>query len=132
MIIRDFKGEAIATLCKVLPGNFSVKETKVLAVEAGILLAREMDLHQFIVESDSLSVVQSISSKDFSGEFGHIVHGILCFLEGFSSWQIRHLKRDYNRVTHELALFARCNDINQVWRGVSPPVVRNLIHMDRM
>ena len=30
----------------------------------------------------------------------------------------------------ELARLARCNNISQVWRGVPPPVVRNLIHMD--
>lgn len=57
-----------------------------LAIEAGILLAKEMDLHQIIVESDSLSVIQSIFSKDFRGEISHIFHGILSFLEGFSSW----------------------------------------------
>ena len=67
--------------------------------------------------------------KDFSGGLGHIVHGILGFLEEFSSWQVWHLKRDFNKVAHELAHFANCNDINQVWRGVSPPVVRNLVHL---
>ena len=62
-----------------------MEETKALVVKAGILLAKEMDLHQIIVESDSLLIVQSISSKDFRGEIGHIFHGILSFLEGFSS-----------------------------------------------
>jgi len=112
MVIRDFRGEVVAALCRVLPGNFSVGETEALAVKARILLAKEMDLHQIIVESNSLSVVQSISFKDFRGEIDYIFHGILSFLEGFSSWQVRHLKRDYNRIAHELARFARCNDIN--------------------
>lgn len=85
VVIRDFKGEAVATLCRVLPGNFSVEEIEALAVEAWILLAKEMDLHQIIVESDSLSVVQCILSKDFRGEIGHIFHGILCFLDRFNS-----------------------------------------------
>ena len=47
----------VAALCRVLLDCFSVDETEVLAIEAGILLARELDLHQVIVESDSLSVV---------------------------------------------------------------------------
>ena len=85
VVIRDFRGEAIAAPCRVLPDNFSVEETEALAVEARILLAKEMDLHQIIVESDSLSVVQSILSKDFRGEIGHIFHGILCFLDRFNS-----------------------------------------------
>ena len=57
VVIRDSRGEAVAALCRVLPDCFSVDETEVLAVEARILLARELDLHQVIVESDSLSVV---------------------------------------------------------------------------
>ena len=61
-------------------------ETEVLAIEAGILLAKELDLHQIVIESNSLSVVQSILSKDFSGGFYHLVNGILSFLDEFSSW----------------------------------------------
>ena len=89
-----------------------------------------MGLHHITIESNSLSVVQKILSKEVKGEMGHIVHGILTLLSWFSSWQIRHLKREFNRVAHELARFARCNNISQVWRGVSPPVVKNLIHVD--
>ena len=129
MIIGDFREEAVVALCRVLPSCFSVDETEVLAVEAGILLARELDLHQVIMESDSLSVVKRILAKDFSGDLRHIFHGIRGFLEEFNNWQNRHLKRDFNRVAHALAHFAKCHDINQVWRGVTP-VVRNLIHLD--
>ena len=57
MVIRDSNGEVVAALCRVLPGCFSMDETEALAIEAGIMLARELDLHQVIVESDSLLVV---------------------------------------------------------------------------
>ena len=130
VVIRDSKGEVVAALCRVLPGCFSVDETEALAIEARIMLARELDLHHVIVESDSLLVVNRILANDFSRGLGHIVHGISGFLEEFLSWQVRHLKRDFNRVVHELAHFAKCNNISQVWRGVSPPVVRNLVHLD--
>ena len=130
VVIKDSKGEVAAALCRVLPGCFSVDETGALAIEAGIMLARELDLHQVIVELDSLSVVNRILANDFSRGLGHIVHGISGFLEEFLSWQVRHLKRDFNRAAHELAHFAKCNNISQVWRGVSPPVVRNLVHLD--
>ena len=130
VIIRDCRGQVVAVLCRVLPGCFTVDETEALAIEAGFLLAKELDLNQIIIESDSLSTVQRILSKDCSGGFGHIVNGIVSFLDGFMSWQIWHLKRDFNRVAHELARFAHCNNICQEWRGVSPPVVRNLLHLD--
>ena len=123
VILRDCRDKVVAALCRVLPGCFIVDDTEVLAIEAGILLAKELDLHQIVIESDSLSIVQSILPKDFSGGFDHIVNGILSFLDEFSSWQVRFLKRDFNKVAHELARYARCNNVCQVWRGVSPPVV---------
>ena len=57
VVIRDFRREMAAALCRVLPSCFLVDETEALAIEAGIMLARELDLHQVIVESDSLLVV---------------------------------------------------------------------------
>ena len=57
VVIRDSKGEVVAALCRILPGCFSVDEIEALAIEARIMLARELDLHHVIVESDSLLVV---------------------------------------------------------------------------
>ncbi|XP_075650205.1 uncharacterized protein LOC142620779 [Castanea sativa] len=54
VIIRDFKGEAAAGLCRLINANFSVLETEVLAVEAGVLLAKYIGLQQIIIESNSL------------------------------------------------------------------------------
>ena len=45
MVIRDCRGQVVAALCRVLSGCFTVDETEVLAIEAGILLAKEMDLN---------------------------------------------------------------------------------------
>ena len=57
VIIRDCRGQEATALCCVLPGCFTMDETEALAVEAGILLARELDLQQIIIESDSLATV---------------------------------------------------------------------------
>ena len=88
VIIRDSRGQAIAALCRVLPSSFTMDETEALAIKARILLAKELGLNQIIIESDSLSIIQRILSKDISEGFGHIVNGIVSFLDGFVSWQI--------------------------------------------
>ena len=65
---------------------------------------------------DSLATMQRILSKDYSGGLGHIVNDIVNLLDGFAGWQIRHLNRDFNKVAHELAKFARCNNVCHLWR----------------
>ena len=115
---------------QVPPCNYMVLEIEVMVGETRILLAKEMELQHVIIKSDSLSIVQNILSKEVSGEIGHLVQGNLNLLDFFNSWKIIHLKRDYNKVTHELALFARCNETCKVWKGVSPPMVRHLTHLN--
>lgn len=44
VIIRDSKGETVAGLCKLLTSNYTVMETKIMAVEVEILLAKELEL----------------------------------------------------------------------------------------
>ena len=106
------------------------RQKLLLWMDAGILLALEMELRQIILESDSLTVDQGVLSNETSEEAGHLIHGIISLPGYFGSWQIRHLKWDYNRVAHELTWYARYIEINQVWKGVSPPILRHLLHLD--
>ena len=66
--------------------------------------------------------------KIIGGETGHIVQGILCNLDCFGSWKVQHVRREFNRVAHELAHYAKCKEVNQVWERCSPPIVSQLIH----
>ena len=47
-----------------------------MALEKGILLAKEMALTQVIFESDALTMVQEILSKESNGSLGHLYQGI--------------------------------------------------------
>jgi len=45
VVIQDSKGMDIAARSKVLNGSYDAEVTEALAVEEGILLAKEMELH---------------------------------------------------------------------------------------
>lgn len=81
-----------------------------------VLLAQEMELSNVIFKTDALSVIQAIS-QDLSGsEMGHLIQAIQLAKASFNSCSFHHLKRDYNRVAHELAQFAKCNHANKLGR----------------
>ena len=130
VIIRDSKSETIAAMCLSLPGQYSSLETETIAVEKGILLAKER-LQHILLETDTLTVVQSLAAGDKGGSLGHFIQGISENLSFFSIWQINHLRRDCNKVAHELAQFAKHSGTNQVWKGVSPPMVQLLLQLDK-
>ena len=79
VIIRDSKGEVANGLCKSLSGNYMVLEIKVMVRETRILLAKEMELQQVVIKSNSFSIVQNILSKEVSGEIAILSKEILVF-----------------------------------------------------
>ncbi|KAK9989826.1 hypothetical protein SO802_030065 [Lithocarpus litseifolius] len=108
-----------------------LKSTEALALENGILLASELMIPQVIIESDSLAVVQAVNSRSFHGNMGPIIQGALSLLSQFRSWKVLHLKRDYNKVVHELAQYARISATTQTWIGTEPPMFHSLFVLNR-
>ena len=93
----------VAASCKVLNGDYGETITEAFAVDEGVRLAMELELQQIIVEFDSTGVVEAINESNCNGEFEMVIQGSLELLQSFRSWNVRYLKRDYNRAAHKLA-----------------------------
>ncbi|XP_023880426.1 uncharacterized protein LOC111992797 [Quercus suber] len=126
VIVRDDSGKVIAALCKALPSHFPVEWTEFLALEQGVLLAQELNLTHVIFESDASSVILAVSQGKNGGSMGHFVQSIRSARSYFSCCLFQHVKRDYNRVAHELAQVAKCNPVSNLWKGVIPPFLVDL------
>ncbi|XP_075663043.1 uncharacterized protein LOC142632547 [Castanea sativa] len=126
-IIRDSEGAIKVACSKYFQGQFSVEEVEALVVEAGILLARDLKRTQIIVESDAASTVSEINERLVEGNLGHLYQGIIDLLSAFTSWKIKHVKREYNRAAHELATRARMKKDSQVWVGDFPTDMLGMI-----
>ena len=96
-------------------------------MEEGILLAKEMELHQIVVESDSVVVFEAINANNCNGDIGLVIQGTLELLQHFRGWKVRYLKRDYNRVAHDLAQFAKANGTTQQWKGMEPSMIQQIL-----
>ena len=113
--------------CKVLNGDYGATITKAFAVDEGVRLAMELELQQIIVESDSAGVVEAINESNCNGEFEMVIQGSLELLQSFRSWNVRYLKRNYNRAVHKLAQFAKIAGSTQQWKGVEPPMLQYVL-----
>ena len=96
-------------------------------MEEGILLAKEMELHQIVVESDSVVVFEAINANNCNGDIGLVIQGTLELLRHFRRWKVRQLKRDYNRVAHNLAQVAKANGTTQQWKGMEPSMIQRIL-----
>ena len=86
---------------------FSVEITEAIALQEGVVLALEMRISYVIFESGALSIIQAINEGDLGGELGLIIQSIRDISSSFSWCSFQHLKRDGNKVTHELAKATR-------------------------
>ena len=103
VVIRDVASNVHVACCKYLQGQYLVEEVEALAMECGLILAKEQNLSHIILESDALKVVSSVTAAETNGCLGYLYQGIRSLLSSFSSWKIKRVKRDYNRAAHELA-----------------------------
>ena len=130
VVIRECRGIMVAARGILLNASYDMETTEALAIEAGILLATKMKLPQVLIESDSLIAVQALNSGSCHGIMGLVIHGVLNLLNQFRSWKVLHLKRDYNKVAHELAQYARKAGMSQTWIGSKAPWLHNLLLCD--
>ena len=99
---------------------------RILALEHGVLLARELNLSKVIFESNASSVIAAVSQVCNGGKMGHLVQSIQSMAAVFVCYKFCHVKRDCNKATYELAQFAKCNQASNLWKGVIPPC---LVHL---
>ncbi|KAL0001183.1 hypothetical protein SO802_014964 [Lithocarpus litseifolius] len=126
-INADGASSIVGSEVSALPLHYPAEWTELFAMEQGVLLAQEMNLSNVIFETDASSVISAVSQGLSGGPMVHLVNGIQLARLSFSCCSFHHVKRDYNRAAHELAQFAKCNHVSNLWKGVIPPFLVHLI-----
>ena len=71
-----------------------------------------------------------MGSKVVTGELEHIIWNIRKVSSLFSWCSFQHLKREGNKIAHELARVARNSGATQVWKRSIPSLIEHLILED--
>jgi ribonuclease HI len=130
VVVRDSAGGVIVAACIQLHYCKDATEAEVAAIEEGVNLAMQWSQLPFSVESDCADAVQMINSRapNISAHAFRIRIIRENLLERNS--KLVQIGREANVVSHELAKLARVHGRTNVWLGVSPPEIAEVIASD--
>ena len=130
ILIWDKRLRFIAAMCKPLSRRFGVEETEAIAMEQGLVLAKELGLERVLMVGDSLQTVQAIEKEEVRGAVGHIVAGIVQEMRNFADVKVRHIGRTGNKIAHELAQQAKAVKDTMCWLGREPDIIADLLRSE--
>ena len=109
MVMRRNDGQFYVCKTLLMPLSCSVKEAEALALRETLLLALSLKLVDVEFETDSLLVVNSLSSPYLHcSEYGFLILDCVC-LRGNGNYSIRFVKRQSNKCSHVLSRHACFN-----------------------
>ena len=126
-IVRNDGGKVVVALCKALPSCYPVEWTELFALEQGTILAQQLVISNVIIESDAALAIQAISQDLCGGEVGLLIQGILGANSSFDDCSFRHVNRAFNGAAHELAQYAKWNNVSHVWKDDFPLLDRKSV-----
>ena len=109
MVMRRNDSQFYACKTLLLPLSCSVKEAEALALREALLWVLSLKLVDMEFETDSLLVVNSLSSHFLDrSKYGFLISDCVC-LRGKGNYSIRIVKRQANKCAHVLAKHACFN-----------------------
>ena len=121
MVIRDSVGRIIGACSKKIQAPLDAMEAEAKAVEFGLHFVRDMMIQEFVLESDSLTVINAL--KETSPPpflIAVVVYGSLSDSHDFRQVVFSHVCRQANKPAHLLAKYALGIDDFSVWLEKCP------------
>ena len=129
-IIRNEKGEVMASLSAEGPLVTCSEEAEILACRCAVEFAMECGFSELVVEGDSQSVMDALKlEKSLSSRVGHILQDVFCLLKGLR-WSQVQFTRSANMAAHALARHAKNVSHEIIWMEDSPPPADEALYVD--
>nr|POE82553.1 hypothetical protein CFP56_73432 [Quercus suber] len=107
-IIRDSRGQELASLSEQASLPFSPEIIEAMAATRAISFAQGLNFTSFIVERDSANTIKTLKSDEASlSPFGHILNLAKSLVVAGSSIRYSHVGQTGNIVSHNLAQHVR-------------------------
>ena len=104
IIVRDHMGNFIASLSKKIHAPLGTIEAEAKAFKTGIIFAKETGISDFILEGDSLVIVQALKECSHASSFiSPLIYGMLAECHEFRNLVFSPMRRKGNKLAHLLA-----------------------------
>ncbi|RYR31804.1 hypothetical protein Ahy_B01g056721 [Arachis hypogaea] len=120
--------EASAT--QAIPYPLEAHEAEAYAAFWGLNFAKDCCFSNVILKSDNIEVMGALKQRRcFNSCFGTFITDAISLIKNFRFVKFSHVKREGNRVAHELATLALTTP-NCMWMEDAPSHVQNLAMLD--
>ena len=93
VLIRDHEGNFIAGLSKKTHAPLGIIDSEAKAFETGIIFAKEVGIREFILEGDSLTIVQVLKEcSPAPSSVSNLVYGMLAECNEFRNVSFSHVR----------------------------------------
>ncbi|KAK3193195.1 hypothetical protein Dsin_024505 [Dipteronia sinensis] len=124
VIIKDSRGEVLASGAQTIYASLSALTAEDLAVFRGLIFARDSGLSPGIIEFDAQLVVNLINSGNIPlSVIGLIIHDINQVLSNFPSCRVSFVARLANMAAHSLAKYGLLIASDLFWLEEFPSCV---------
>ena len=131
VIMRDEQGRVIASMADNYPLPFSVDAVEAFAAKEALKFAHELGLSTIVLEGDSKHTIESLKCEDVSlVDIGHLIEEVKLYGCQFDVIEYRHVKREGNKATHNIARHARHVSEFSVWMEDVPSHLFAVIQVD--
>ncbi|XP_075665678.1 uncharacterized protein LOC142635406 [Castanea sativa] len=138
VVIRNSKGEVMATLSEKIKKPPTMDILELLAAKRAMYFSLEISFTKFVFEGDAESLIKSLKYGGWEkaqggwekAQGGHLIKDIFAFVNSFQSISFSHVVRQGNAVTHALAQRARHSFPLTVWMESVPQDVASFVLSD--
>ncbi|KAK1557049.1 hypothetical protein Q3G72_023361 [Acer saccharum] len=132
VVIRNYKGEVMASCPQSIDGSFDGVVASIVAVYKGVMFSLDCDLRPCMLESDKTNVMNRILNGGYMlANCGHFLDEIEVLKRNNPGMRFRSTSRVANRVAQWLAKYGLESADNLFWMEDVPGGIRDLVEADR-
>ena len=130
-VIRDHQGNIITGKAHRIHTSSSLL-AEAVAIREGLVLANSCFIDNILLESDCLRIIEDCRERRLLPEVAIVVEDILRLKAGFSSCGLLWVRREGNRVAHEVASWSLSGTLSYDWCHNLPLALKEIVYKDKI